>query len=197
MVKSNTNDTEILLDYPYFCLYRCDRSRRRDDDVPTGVKWDIVCTGSTIDSQFEALLVRSQCSNVTLGVCYSAPVASPNFVSNFHDGLATLSARYSQTQFSYLVTLTTRRYIGAPPAPTALVVLGMLKNVDFCLTFNQTQIISFSTRITDSNFNILDFAVICNPGFVSSLLHLDGVSDHMALYCSLAIAQFQLRGMHI
>lgn len=58
------------------------------------------------------------------------------------------------------------------------------------LTFTLSWRVSLPTRITYSNASIFVLVLVSNPGLVSSLLCLLDVSNHKALYCSLA---FEIR----
>lgn len=176
----NENISSNIVNIPNYCIFRKDRIGR-GGGVGIYIREDIVCREFSLDfGQLEGLEylcldIKINKMPLLLGVLYRAPANNINICVNHMDDL-----------LSFLC-----------PQFENIIFLGDI-NIDqafensfaYCMSsYDFTQIIEESTRITGSSEKLIDVIFTNRPDHVlnQGTLNADLISDHRAIFCDLNV----------
>lgn len=190
-LNSTVENTEIFQTDVTYDVYRCDREDRQGGGVLIAVSQTISSFQVEVVSSLETVWVgiSSKHTKIILGVCYRPPNYTSSFVDQLHDVLSYVVTRYPSSPiflFGDMNFPNITWHAGVPlldPFSTQ-----SQQFLDFCNCFNFTQVVTKPTRVTNESSNTLDLVLSTHPDFISPIIYLPGLSDHLVLHFDITMS---------
>lgn len=174
---------EVLPDFNNFTIYRNDRNDKRGGGVLIAVKQHITSFPVILPSQLEILWVciTSPSTKHLLGVCYRPPDSPQSFVSDLHDNLAEIKAKFPKSSICLLGDF---NYPEIDWSSLSSRTRDGTNFIQLTLDFSLVQLVNQPTR----GNNTLDLVLASFPDSFSAISCSDGFSDHVLLNFKISIS---------
>lgn len=181
-LHSDIPDHELLPDNSAYNIFRHDRDKKRGGGVLLAIKKTLSSFCVNIDSTIEIVWTAciTSATKILIGVCYRPPDSDNSFVEELRKSVDSATRQCSPDNIYLLGDF------NFPQIDWSLLTSTCheaMKFVSLTLDYNLFQVVKEPTRGT----NILDLILTNAHETVSSILHVDGFSDHKLLQITLSL----------
>lgn len=169
-------NNEVLPDCCNFAIYRKDRTSKRGGGVLLVVKKHIPSFLVDVTTPLELLwiCITSKSSQYILGVCHRPPDSLETFISDFHNNLIEITAKFPKAN---ILVIGDFNFPDIDWPNLISRTSETSKFIELTLDFSLEQLVNEPTR----GSNILDLVFASAPETVNQIYCSDGFSDHKLL----------------